>query len=61
MAHHKRGKRKSARAGCLMCKPWKGNGTKGSANGRTVKERRMRERERDQHAELLSSREQLGA
>jgi hypothetical protein len=23
MAHHKRGRPKSSRAGCLMCKPWK--------------------------------------
>lgn len=27
--NHKRGKRKNARAGCLMCKPWKANGCKG--------------------------------
>ena len=26
MAHHKRGKRKNIRAGCLMCKPHKMNG-----------------------------------
>jgi len=26
MAHHKRGKPKSARAGCLLCKPHKKNG-----------------------------------
>lgn len=26
MAHHKRGKRKNRRAGCIMCKPWKMNG-----------------------------------
>ena len=26
MAHHKRGRRKKARAGCLMCKPHKMNG-----------------------------------
>lgn len=24
--NHKRGKPKNARAGCLLCKPWKGNG-----------------------------------
>lgn len=24
--NHKRGKPKNARAGCLMCKPWKVNG-----------------------------------
>jgi hypothetical protein len=27
MANHKRKKPKNARAGCLMCKPWKVNGT----------------------------------
>jgi hypothetical protein len=26
MANHRRGKPKNARAGCLMCKPWKING-----------------------------------
>jgi hypothetical protein len=24
--HHKRGRPKNQRAGCLMCKPWKANG-----------------------------------
>ena len=28
MAHHKRGRPKNRRAGCLMCKPWKANGVK---------------------------------
>jgi len=28
MAHYKRRKRKNARGGCLMCKPWKVNGAK---------------------------------
>lgn len=27
MAHHKRRRPKNRRAGCLMCKPWKVNGT----------------------------------
>ena len=27
--HHKRGKPKNARAGCLMCKPHKANGARG--------------------------------
>lgn len=31
MANHKRGKAKNQRAGCLLCKPHKANGTKGSA------------------------------
>jgi hypothetical protein len=26
MAHHKRGRPKNRRAGCLLCKPWKVNG-----------------------------------
>jgi len=26
MPHHKRGRPKNRRAGCLMCKPWKVNG-----------------------------------
>lgn len=26
MAHHKRGRSKNRRAGCLLCKPWKVNG-----------------------------------
>lgn len=28
MAHHKRGKPKNARSGCLLCKPHKANGAK---------------------------------
>lgn len=36
--HHKRGKRKDARAGCLLCKPHKANAAVGS-------DRRRRERE----------------
>lgn len=31
--HHKRGKPKNSRAGCLMCKPWKANGCAGKARG----------------------------
>jgi len=27
MSHHKKGRPKNRRAGCLMCKPWKVNGT----------------------------------
>lgn len=26
--HHKRGRPKNRRAGCLLCKPWKQNGAK---------------------------------
>jgi len=48
MAHHKRGKRKSARAGCPMCKFWKQNGAKGSRCQQTMQERRARVSEREQ-------------
>ena len=30
MANHKRRRPKNARAGCLLCKPWKANGSKRS-------------------------------
>lgn len=30
--NHKRGRPKNARAGCLLCKPWKANGAKGSGD-----------------------------
>lgn len=36
MAHHKRGKPKNARSGCLLCKSHKANG----ADRRTIQERR---------------------
>jgi len=40
--HHKRGRRKNARAGCLLCKPHKANGCRGGRGNR----RRMEERAR---------------
>jgi hypothetical protein len=42
MAHHKRGKCKNARAGCLMCKPHKANGVKGGKEGQTRQELQAR-------------------
>ncbi len=42
MAHHKRGKRKKARAGCLLCKPHKSNGCRNSLASQTWQERRAR-------------------
>lgn len=48
MAHHKRGRRKNARAGCLFCKPHKGNGSKGRLANQTRQERRARISEREQ-------------
>lgn len=54
MAHHKRRKRKSSRAGCICCKPWKANGMKNSSKwgSITVHERRARAREREQLQEI---------
>lgn len=31
--NHKRKRPKNARAGCLLCKPWKANGYAGKARG----------------------------
>jgi hypothetical protein len=44
MAHFKRKRPKSRRAGCLLCKPHKANGLKGSV--RALKPRDRREKER---------------
>ena len=38
--HHKRKRPKNSRAGCLLCKPWKANGIKGTADARPMQERR---------------------
>lgn len=38
MANHKRGRPKQQRAGCLFCKPHKGNGTKGMRSSQTRQE-----------------------
>jgi hypothetical protein len=46
MANHKRGRRKSIRAGCLWCKPHKAEGTKKMTSAQTLQERRAREAER---------------
>jgi hypothetical protein len=55
MAHFKRGKCKSARSGCLACKPHKANGMKGRLSEQTWQERRARLTEKEQRAELLGS------
>jgi len=52
MAHHKRGKRKNARAGCLMCKPWKANGTKSTKSEQSRQELFARMREKEQRQEV---------
>ena len=45
MSHHKRGRRKNARAGCLMCKPHKANGIKGMKSAQPIAELKAREAE----------------
>jgi len=51
MAHHKRGKRKKARAGCLLCKPHKSNGAKGGFKAQTWQEQKARLSEKEQRQE----------
>jgi len=48
MAHHKRGRRKNARAGCIWCKPHKANGAKGGKNAQTKQELQAQISEREQ-------------
>lgn len=36
--HHKKGRPKNRRAGCLLCKPHKANGVKGTRAARTRQE-----------------------
>ena len=50
--HHKRHRAKNRRAGCLLCKPHKGNGMKGRAAFQARAERRARAAARDQVAEV---------
>lgn len=46
MGHHKRKRHKTARAGCLMCKPWKANRTSKMTSAQTLQERKACEAER---------------
>jgi hypothetical protein len=48
MSHHKRKRPKSTRAGCLLCKPHKRNGTKGTLEAQTWQERKARLAEQEQ-------------
>ena len=64
MAHHKRGRPKNARAGCLMCKWHKANGAKGKVEAQTRQERVARLHEADalgdlQHGAACVSDEEL--
>lgn len=51
MAHHKRRKPKSSRAGCLLCKPHKANGAKSRLCNQTPQEKRSRATHREQVGE----------
>ena len=46
LVNHKRGKPKSARAGCMLCKPHKHQGAKKSEKNQPIQERRAIEAER---------------
>jgi len=46
--HHKRGRRKDARAGCLLCKPHKSTTQKGRLKSQTCQERKARVLEKEQ-------------
>jgi hypothetical protein len=47
MAHHKRKRPKNRRAGCLLCKWHKANGTKGTKSAQTLQELKGRLKEKD--------------
>lgn len=51
MAHHKRGKPKSARAGCLACKPHKAQWLKDSLTALKPQDRRTKDRMDSQEAD----------
>lgn len=51
----KRGRPKNRRAGCLLCKPWKGNGMHRKSDHLPISERRVRLAEKDQTREVLDS------
>ena len=55
--NHKRKKKKSARAGCSMCKPWKDNENKGSLVYQTNQEKLARDDEADQLTEIEEEKE----
>jgi hypothetical protein len=53
MANHKRKRPKSARAGCILCKPHKDNAFKDQEQSQTMQERRARVSEREQRNEFV--------
>lgn len=50
--NHKRKRHKNRRAGCLLCKPHKGNGSAKKFCNQTWQEKRARISEREQRTEL---------
>jgi hypothetical protein len=50
--HHKRGRPKDRRAGCLLCKPHKANRAKGTLKAQTRQEQIAREKQKQQIHEL---------
>jgi len=55
MAHHKRGRPKNSRAGCLLCKPWKMNGiSTNSSQGEAFSDHKRR-RSASEQIRLLST------
>jgi len=46
--NHKRGRPKSARSGCLLCKPHKANAVKDTEGAKTMAEKRADLRARDE-------------
>lgn len=48
MANHKRRRPKNRRSGCIFCKPFKANGSKGTLEAQTWQERRARVSESEQ-------------
>lgn len=53
MAHHKRGRSKNQRSGCLMCKWYKGTDSKDTASARMPQEVRADDREASFFDDLL--------
>jgi len=51
MANHKRRRPKNRRGGCLLCKPHKANGCKGSLTHQTNQEKKARVSEKEQRRE----------
>ena len=47
MANHKRKRPKNRRAGCLLCKPHKANGSKGTKGAQTRQEIKARLKEKE--------------